>query len=316
MKLRFNRGITLIALVITIIVLLILAGVSLNMLLGENGILIRTQSAKNASDAASLREEAQLTMLSIETEKLTSDNSKSFKEELESLLVDATVEEVNATEGANGLTDVYYVLKGDNYVTVYEDGEVIEGKAEIWDGSTINCPEFKKENNIWNWYIYTPSQLKFLADFVNNGDGVNVPESLVNKVESAGYTVSDIKMSSDVTINLMNDLDLGARQENGELIAGVAWTPIGFEYENVENKLGVFDGNNHSIRGVYVKSDYFVFSNEIRNLTIKNSYICDEHNYGNAGGIVGYSIKDLENCHNENTTVTANYDSRRNCWIC
>jgi Tfp pilus assembly protein PilE len=41
-----NSGITLIALVITIIVLLILAGISIQMLTGENGILNR------ASDAA------------------------------------------------------------------------------------------------------------------------------------------------------------------------------------------------------------------------------------------------------------------------
>ena len=40
-----NRGITLIALVVTIIVLLILAGASINMLTGQNGIL--TNAAKD-----------------------------------------------------------------------------------------------------------------------------------------------------------------------------------------------------------------------------------------------------------------------------
>ena len=40
------RGITLIALVITIIVLLILAGVSIAMLTGQNGILTQAQNAK------------------------------------------------------------------------------------------------------------------------------------------------------------------------------------------------------------------------------------------------------------------------------
>ena len=39
MKKRYNKGITLIALVITIIVLLILAGISIASLTGENGIL-------------------------------------------------------------------------------------------------------------------------------------------------------------------------------------------------------------------------------------------------------------------------------------
>ena len=48
--LKNNKGITLIALVITIIVLLILAGVSIAMLTGENGIL--TQAERSKEDTA------------------------------------------------------------------------------------------------------------------------------------------------------------------------------------------------------------------------------------------------------------------------
>ncbi len=43
---RNNKGITLIALVVTIIVLLILAGVSIAMLTGKNGILTQGEKAK------------------------------------------------------------------------------------------------------------------------------------------------------------------------------------------------------------------------------------------------------------------------------
>ncbi len=51
-NMKKQRGITLIALVITIIVLLILAGVTLNLVIGENGI-IRTaeQAGKNYMNA-------------------------------------------------------------------------------------------------------------------------------------------------------------------------------------------------------------------------------------------------------------------------
>ena len=45
-KNKANKGITLIALVITIIVLLILAGVSIAMLTGENGILAQATNAR------------------------------------------------------------------------------------------------------------------------------------------------------------------------------------------------------------------------------------------------------------------------------
>ena len=44
---RFEKiGITLIALVVTIVILLILAGVSLNLALGSNGIVMKASEAK------------------------------------------------------------------------------------------------------------------------------------------------------------------------------------------------------------------------------------------------------------------------------
>ena len=51
-----NAGITLIALVITIIVMLILAGVSLNATIGENGILAQAKNATYMQGIASLEE--------------------------------------------------------------------------------------------------------------------------------------------------------------------------------------------------------------------------------------------------------------------
>ncbi len=55
--LKQMKGITLIALVITIIVLLILAGVSIAMLTGDNGILNQAQKAKNETENAQAEEE-------------------------------------------------------------------------------------------------------------------------------------------------------------------------------------------------------------------------------------------------------------------
>ncbi len=48
--LKANKGITLVALIITIIVLLILAGVSISMVLGDNGLIKKTQNAVNTYD--------------------------------------------------------------------------------------------------------------------------------------------------------------------------------------------------------------------------------------------------------------------------
>ena len=56
MKLRGNKGITLIALVITIIVLLILTGVGIATLTGENGILRKASTAQKESKKAEYEE--------------------------------------------------------------------------------------------------------------------------------------------------------------------------------------------------------------------------------------------------------------------
>ena len=58
--LKRNKGITLIALVVTIIVLLILAGISISMLTGQNGILNRAQEAKNKTEQAEKEEKEKL----------------------------------------------------------------------------------------------------------------------------------------------------------------------------------------------------------------------------------------------------------------
>lgn len=59
---RNEKGITLIALVITIIVLLILAGVSIAMLTGENGLLNRATNAGTENKIAEAKEDVMLTV--------------------------------------------------------------------------------------------------------------------------------------------------------------------------------------------------------------------------------------------------------------
>ena len=56
-KLSQNRGITLVSLVITIIVLLILAGVTISMVVGDNGIITKAQQAKQNMANASAEEQ-------------------------------------------------------------------------------------------------------------------------------------------------------------------------------------------------------------------------------------------------------------------
>ena len=59
-KFKENKGITLIALVVTIIVLLILAGITIAMLTGQNGILNRATEARDANGTAQIDEQVKL----------------------------------------------------------------------------------------------------------------------------------------------------------------------------------------------------------------------------------------------------------------
>ena len=59
-KIQEKQGITLIALVITIIVLLILAGVAISMLAGDNGILRQAANAKKETEEGQIREQIRL----------------------------------------------------------------------------------------------------------------------------------------------------------------------------------------------------------------------------------------------------------------
>ena len=63
-----NKGITLIALVITIIVLLILAGVTIAMLMGDNGIITQAQEAKISTELSGYKEELEIYKISKLTE--------------------------------------------------------------------------------------------------------------------------------------------------------------------------------------------------------------------------------------------------------
>ena len=60
---KSNQGITLVALVVTIVVLLILAGVSISLVIGQNGIITKAQEAKEKTINDQINTEKQLNTL-------------------------------------------------------------------------------------------------------------------------------------------------------------------------------------------------------------------------------------------------------------
>ena len=60
MKMKNQSGITLVALVVTIVVLLILAGVSINLVLGENVLITQAKEARAQTKSAEVNEKSQM----------------------------------------------------------------------------------------------------------------------------------------------------------------------------------------------------------------------------------------------------------------
>ena len=73
-----SKGITLIALVITIIILIILAGVSMNLLLGNNGILTKSIEGQELYQKAKHEEEIQFAIFEEETIRIGEIKDKLF----------------------------------------------------------------------------------------------------------------------------------------------------------------------------------------------------------------------------------------------
>ena len=99
-SLETSSGITLIALVITIIVLLILAGISISMLAGDNSILQKSTEAKRTTERAEAKEQAQMDIMSYIADKTANHQDASLSDEkIQEILSDnkSYVKTANAT---------------------------------------------------------------------------------------------------------------------------------------------------------------------------------------------------------------------------
>ena len=134
-----ERGITLIALVITIIVLLILAGVSIAMLTGENGILTQAQKAKTTTDNKSAEEKVKLAVMAARTQ------SQTGSLELEKLKTEVTNNYGGQVKG--GAFPATVTIDGKSF-TVDSDGNVTSKDSETAGKVTIIEGDGKSVGNI------------------------------------------------------------------------------------------------------------------------------------------------------------------------
>ena len=128
-----SKGITLIALIVNIIVLLILAGVTLNMVLDKNGLINKAQSAVSAQNVAAIKEALELEKTELYLAK-GSLNIDDFIEQITTGNKSFTVDSIDKISD----TELEIVINGDNKFIIKDNGKgdldiAYKGVAQVAD---------------------------------------------------------------------------------------------------------------------------------------------------------------------------------------
>ena len=133
LNLKNKNAITLIALVVTIVVLLILAGVTISLLLDENGIIAKSKDARNANRAGTIRDEISLW----EADKVASENGAGSHESMDAFLTrlktrglinDEDIQKIKDTRELQvGKEIIKFPSDAKTLVQAFNDGEIQVG---------------------------------------------------------------------------------------------------------------------------------------------------------------------------------------------
>ena len=302
-EMRGKKGITLIALVITIIVLLILAGLTIATLTGDNGLLQKSANAKNANEVA--REIEQL-KLAYQNMKFENEDDIFKRRTIFQAYLDNDIGEAEtiASIYGNGYSDCF--INSNRSYTIDEYGELSPMDSSILD---------KKDEN--------PGTLEIIG---TNQYEINSIEDLVafSKNVNGGNNYSGKRVYLGKTLDFFSELSYAAPQknyvyddgtksyiedeENGTklirlMIQDRGFIPIGIDNTNSFN--GIFDGNNNEIRNIYINTSevaglFGYAKSQVKNITISGK-ITSTNTV--AGGIIavapiGGSYPGVSKCNN------------------
>jgi type II secretory pathway pseudopilin PulG len=144
-NLKNKNAITLIALVVTIVVLLILAGVSINLLVDENGIIQKSKDARNASRAGSIRDEISLW----KADKIAADNGAGSHESMDDFLTRLKDRGLISEDDINTIKDTKELVIGKETVRFPSDAKTLVQAfkdGEIKVGDYLNYNDYVDES--------------------------------------------------------------------------------------------------------------------------------------------------------------------------
>ena len=237
-KKKKENGITLIALVVTIVILLILSGVTINMLLGENGIIRTAQEAKNTWEGAVSNEQQEIQNLVNELNDIMNENGNSEGgsggEDKPTVPPEWDTEKVTPVESEDE-TPVYVpVPKGFTLSTV--DGEkTVEGGFVIKQDGT---------NNEFVWIPVSEERLgeMYTEETVTLTGGTGVTTSIYSKSSiytmgkpgETGYREPDLVTDYDTTSSYQTILGATSTQDFAQKMVG--------EYQEIHDSIEQYGG--------------------------------------------------------------------------
>ena len=303
-KRKNARGITLIALVITIIVLLILVGITINALSGENGILKRATQAKSKTGRANALEQINLAIITARTEGLGQVDKTVLRNE---------ITKAGMTVKTDG-DDLPYEVVSDKYLfrinedyTVEEISGIGLSKKELklfsGESETITATLTEGVTGTITW----ESADKNVAT-VENGKitavGTTGSTTITAKVEGTEYEATcKVSIVQKVTSITAEQIAANPEKYYGQVAQNYTQGDLTYRifYVDKENKFG--DGANT----IYLKADY-------KKTTTLSSYI----SYTPTGS-------DLEKYKKMNpswaaqrgsSTSSWNYNEHAATWLC
>ena len=219
------RGITMVALVVTIIILLILSGITVSLLFGNNGIITRASNAKKTYEISSIKEEIQMKILDKEMEK-TKTGEKITQLDVEKILIEYG--EVNKNEDG---TIKNLITKDKNYEIPYE--EIYNSKLAQEEGS-----ESSGGNNTGDLTISREEYNRLIERLDALDGGVKSSLTLDDRFEAVNSKINNIKEPQFNRINIRE----GYTSSSDLINTGVSVTIPANSYYSITVMLGWHNG--------------------------------------------------------------------------
>ena len=197
-----KNAITLIALVVTIVVLLILAGVTISLLLDENGIIAKSKDARNANRAGTIRDEISLW----EADKVASENGAGSHESMDAFLArlktrglinDEDIQKIKDTRELQvGKEIIKFPSDAKTLVQAFKDGEIKVGDYLNYNDYVDESKTYTTVTNENGWadqkYTATKNTYWQVLGLDETGERLMlISQSPIKKEMKTGDTVED-----------------------------------------------------------------------------------------------------------------------------